>query len=557
MVSNALSQSFKTLLTTLACMLLSVSLPLWANSVTVQTDRQQVEMGDIVTLTIDADFQSRLGQPDLSALQDQFELLGSQRSSNIQIVNGDFQTSTRWLVQLLPKQAGELMIPPIDIDGVKSQAYQLSVKPLASPLQQGALPPFFLKAEVSPPEPYVQQQVLYTLRFYYQGRYVDGAIRPPQFDNALVQLLRDGEVFNKQIQGQSYTVYEWIYALYPQKSGDLNVSTPSFNGRIQYQGRLKQIQENANDLTLKVKPVAADFTRQAHNAWLPAKRLALKQEWTLPDEIHVGDSLTQTLTLQADGLMASQLPTLDFSVGDDFKVYPDQPSSDQKASPQGVMGAKQLKRALIPTQAGELHIPAQTFHWWNTQTDRLESITLEAKTLTVLPAKNNPAALTPQAANPLAAATQPSVPDTSADRGFWPWLSAVFAALWLLTLGLWWQARRQGQNLAEAQQSNAQKSSKKTQQAGSDLATLCVLPPQTLYAELKRWLQRQHRINAFSELQDAQLIESVRRLEAHLYHAQDWSETERTELCEALKAFGSARQTTAKSHLKPLYENGA
>ncbi|MBD3777621.1 MAG: BatD family protein, partial [Thiotrichales bacterium] len=104
----------------LTALTLLLSQTLWANSVTVQTDRQQVEMGDIVTLTIDADFQSRLGQPDLSALQDQFELLGSQRSSNIQIVNGDFQTSTRWLVQLLPKQAGELMIPPIDIDGVKS-----------------------------------------------------------------------------------------------------------------------------------------------------------------------------------------------------------------------------------------------------------------------------------------------------------------------------------------------------------------------------------------------------------------------------------------------------
>lgn len=545
----------------LTALTLLLSQTLWANSVTVQTDRQQVEMGDIVTLTIDADFQSRLGQPDLSALQDQFELLGSQRSSNIQIVNGDFQTSTRWLVQLLPKQAGELMIPPIDIDGVKSRAYQLIVKPLASPLKQGALPPFFLKAEVSTPEPYVQQQVLYTLRFYYQGRYVDGAIRPPQFDNALVQLLRDGEVFNKQIQGQSYTVYEWIYALYPQKSGDLNVTTPSFNGRIQYQGRLKQIQENANAVTLKVKPVAADFTRHAHNAWLPAKRLALKQEWALPAEIHVGDSLTQTLTLQADGLMASQLPTLDFSVGEDFKVYPDQPSTDQKISTSGIMGAKQLKRALIPTQAGELHIPAQTFHWWNTQTDRLENITLEAKTLTVLPAKNNPAALTPQAANPLAAATEPTVPNATLCGEFWPWLSALFSALWLLTLGLWWQARRQGKTVKEEQQHSAQKSAGKTQQAGSlgssfDMATLCALPPQTLYAELKRWLQQQHRINAFSELQDVQLIESVRRLEAHLYHAQNWNESEQTRLCEALKALEISRQPAPKSHLKALYQRG-
>lgn len=552
MVSTSLYPPLKWLLSVLALLL---SQSAWANSVTLEADRQQVEMGDIVTLTIDADFQSRLAQPDFSVLQDQFELLGSQRSSNIQIVNGDFKTRTRWLVQLLPKQAGELMIPPIDIDGVQTQPYSLNVKPLSAPLQ-GALPAFFLQADVSSNRPYVQQQVLYTLRFYYQGRYIDGAIRPPEFGNALVQLLRDGDVFNKQIQGQSYTVYEWVYALYPQQSGALNITTPSFNGRIQFQGRLKQLQETANALSLQVKPQTALFSEQARNAWLPAKRLALKQEWNLPNQIHVGDSLTQTLTLQAEGLLASQLPTLDFSVGDNFKVYPDQPTSEQKVETSGVISAKQLKRALIATRAGQLTIPQQTFHWWNTQTDRLESIVLPAKTLTVLPAKNHPATLAPQAANPLVAATPPTIPDASSDKGLWPWLSALFAVLWLLTLGLWWQARRQGQTLKEAQQHSAQTSTEKTQQAGSDIATLCALPPQALYAELKRWLQRQHRIHAFSELQNNPLLDAIRRLEAHLYHAKDWSETERTELCEALKAFGSARQTTTKSHLKPLYQRG-
>ena len=54
----------------------SFSALVFANSITVESDRQTVEFGDIVTLKITADFQVITGQLDLSKLDDQFEVLG-------------------------------------------------------------------------------------------------------------------------------------------------------------------------------------------------------------------------------------------------------------------------------------------------------------------------------------------------------------------------------------------------------------------------------------------------------------------------------------------------
>lgn len=543
------------------CFLLTLSLSAAGKSLSVETERQIVEMGDVINLTLKADFQSTQGYLNLEKLKDQFEVLGTQRSNNIQIINGDFQSSTHWLVQLLPKQAGELIIPPFEVEGIQSQPYKLTVLPMQNSMQSGESEPFFMEALVSRSDPYVQSQILYTLRFYYRGRYQSGNIRPPAFGNALTHLLKDGDAFSKRIQGHAYTVHEWVYAIYPQSSGELVVDPPLFNGRIRYNGRLKQVNLKARPVTLKVRPEPKSFSKASENSWLPAEEVILNQSWNLPasGQIRVGDTLTQTVTLQVNGLKSNQLPDLKLPPGEHFKVYPDQPVTQEKPYANGVQSTQTLKRAIIPTQTGTLKIPKQTLHWWNTQTDQLERVTLPAKTLAVLPAAQSASGDGKTGAMTARDLKSTSVQQiqTTESTTLWPWVSALLGLLWLMTLGLWWRSRQALKKRGKMAELREQEEARPHKPVSCEADQLCSLPESELYPAIKEWLKNDFGIAHMDQLADPTLKMAIQTLEAALFNGQVFSEKDRETLCHALKRFEKpqnlADSAQKNNALKPLY----
>jgi len=541
-----------------------------ANAISVETDRQTVEYGDIVTLKITADFQVNAKALDLDVLESDFEVLGSQRSNNIQMINGDFQSSTNWVVQLLPKREGKLIIPEFELEGTKSLPYTLTVTPYIIQHEGTALKPFFLESTVDQTTPYIQEQVVYTLRFFHQGRYVDGMIRPPKFDKMLLEPLKEQSVYQKKIQGKNYTVYEWIYALYPQSSGEIKIDPPIFNGRIQYAGQLRPIKEFAKGITLDVIPEPALFKEQATNTWLPAKSLTLAETWTQPagDLIRIGDTLTQTVTMTVQSIKASQLPNLTLLPQTDYKVYPEKPQSKEEASASGITSIKQFKRSIIPTKAGTLRLPERTVYWWNTQSNQLDKTTLPAKTFeiqTVVVEQQNLVDCTLPSqgltATPDGKFNQP----TRSVSSVWQWLSALLAVLWITTSIVLIRQKRQPKiTQTSAVTQEAQDNQIKTQQAWSNIDVMCQLPADQLYPALKQWLKTEHQIQHFSELHNPSLQSLIQQLEASLYNESPLKHGAIEQLAEALKSLNEAKgknsagllksKTSADSKLADLYE---
>ena len=77
-------------------------------------DRTQAAPGETVTLNIEgADASS--GAPDLSPLQQDFDVLGTSSSSKVEIVNGVAKSSTQLGIALRPRHAGTLTIPSLQI----------------------------------------------------------------------------------------------------------------------------------------------------------------------------------------------------------------------------------------------------------------------------------------------------------------------------------------------------------------------------------------------------------------------------------------------------------
>ncbi|MDX1796817.1 MAG: BatD family protein [Hydrogenovibrio sp.] len=515
----------------------------YGKTLSVSTDRQQVEMGDVINLVIQTDFQT-FDRPDFSVLKDQFDVLGTQQSSQVSLINGNYQAFTRWDVSLSPKQAGELIIPPLSVSGVKSQPYKITVTPMQHKSGQRGIS--FIESSVNIKNPFVQQQVIYTLRYYHLGQLIDGNTRPPVFGNAIHKQLKNQVNYQKNIGGQLYDVYEWSWAFYPQKSGKMTIPAEEFVGRLQYQNRIKMIHDLSQPITLDVQPISSSYPK--NQTWLPAKQLKLTEDWQLPNQIHVGDSLTRTVTISADGLLSSQLPDIQFEDQSDFHLYPDQAKLKDQAENDGVHSQKILKFAIVPTQAGQITLPAITLHWWDTATNRVASASLPQRTLTILPSVKQQAALTPLSP------TTPNVShETSQTSSLWIWQTAtgMFAALWLTTLLIFLRSRTKLKNGKSAP--NIVEETTQTTIA-SDLEQLCraeqMQDARRFYQALLLWQQ------SHPDMHSAKLTDQLLLLKAHLYNDQPLPADVLLSLCNELKRL--EKQTSPSSvengrKLDPLY----
>lgn len=521
-----------------------------ADSLTITTDRQNIEQGDVISLYVDADFQTLGNTLDYSALDADFQVLSRQRSNSYVITNGQQKAQTRWHLRLLPKKVGTLTVPPLKLGDIQSLPYDITVTK-SKPAPAGTTPAFFMQAELNKAQVYLQEETLYSLRFYHQGKLISGNIRPPHFGNALVDNLKEENIYDKFIDGKYYTVYEWIYVLYPQSSGELTIQAPEFNGLIQLDQKQKAVQERAQSLSLQVLPVPDNFPEP--QKWLPAKSVFLKQEWrNLPDKIRVGDSLTRVITLQVFGQKANQLPTLETPAGDNYKTYQQQPLTQEEKLNDGVLSQIEIIQSIVPTKEGTLVLPEQEIHWWNTQNQHMETLYLESRSVEVLAGMQQPdyqrlAEATPEstAENPPENREQPAL--------FWQWLSLVLGVSLLIALFALWKMRRALQHSATAAHHQTPSDSKR--QINVDW---CELPAEKFYQALSQYARDELNCHLLALALNAEEKALLQALEKHLFAQGDWQSQQQFALCQAVQALpvqGSKTKTkyNPKTELNKLY----
>ena len=442
-----------TLLLTLSLLISSLLLTgmAQANELEASVDRSRLTENESVTLFLKAPGLQLTGDPELSELYQDFEVLAQQVRTNIQIINGENLSERVWEISLLPRRTGTLIIPAITIGDVSSQPITLEVRPEPENTQASA--DVFLHSEIDHSgSVYVQQQLIYTLRLYYATSISDHGLTDLNLDNVLMVQLGNRKDFEARINDRLYNVAEWQFALYPQSSGELVFPPQTFSGRVRVQNRyslggLKHIRIQSPEHKINVLPVPDTFPANAQ--WLPAKSVTLSQQWSGNyAQWQEGTPLTRKLTLQAKGLTAAQLPPMVMPPMPGVRQYPEQPqlndlpeNLNQKGA--GLTGEKTLSIALIPTEAGELNLPEIRIPWWNTETDQLEYATLEALPLNISADPNRPVASKP--ATPAATSSDQNAKQPQNAGGSLAWqLSTLALALASAFFAvLWWQGKQQ------------------------------------------------------------------------------------------------------------------
>lgn len=425
----------------------------WAGpGVRAWLDRNSMQLGETVTLNIETD-DSTASEPDFSALLADFNSLGTQSSRQISMTNGSTSAKTVWAIGLEPKHAGTLTIPSINVGGAQTDPLALTVLPAPTGAQGKPGDSVFVEVSAEPLAPYVQQQVRYTVKLYYQVDLSDGSLDEPSASGLVAQKLGRDKQYVATRDGRRYHVLERNYALIPEQSGALTIPALGFRGSAVdnsdptgffRRGRAVNARSDAIQLDVRAKPASWGTA-----PWLPAASLALTDENELPGEIKVGEPLTRTIKLRAQGLGFEQLPELELKKPEGTEIYPDKPDTRTRDDGTWLYGERTRKFAIVPTRPGKLVLPEVEVQWWNTAQDRAEKTVLPAREISVLPAA---VTATPQAASgdvaatPAARTAQPTPiiypsANAGADLRFWRWLALALALLWLGTLGLWWKSR--------------------------------------------------------------------------------------------------------------------
>ncbi|MBV7476268.1 BatD family protein [Pseudomonas sp. PDM31] len=534
--------------------LLLCTLQAQAAELVASVDRSRLNSGETVELTLESSDVTQFGKPDMTALEPLFEVRGTRQVNQLNTLSGDNRATTRWIITLLPRQNGSVVIPPLQLGEIQSQPITLQVVESETPDNPNKRAAVFIDASLDQSSVYVQAQAILTLRIYHSvSLYDDSSLPPLQIPDARIEQLGESRTYEKDIDDVRHGVIEMRYAIYPQHSGELIIPAQVFNAALveaqpapnaasqgPKSGKLMRISSTELLLTVMAKPL----TYPADAPWLPARSLTLSESWNPePDHAQVGDSLTRSLTVKAEGLASTQLPPLPGTEVAGLRRYPDQPVVGHQNSERGLVGSREDREALVPTRTGAIELPAVEVVWWNTFEDHLEHSSLPARTLHVAA---NPSLVvdTPAGAAPVEASVD------SATLWRWQLSTLVLACTTLLGFGLWWRGRWQPAVLRTAQTGPSPRTVlddlKRACQANDSHATR---------QALDAWARQQPETLADMAARFVPLSDALDGLNGALYSAtgQHWQGDELWRAIKAIPIAERVQDPVGDSGLPPLY----
>lgn len=379
----------------LAVALIHLPVVLRAASLRAELDRSTIALGQSATLSLVFEGAAPDQHPSLPQISN-LMIRPAGQSSQYQFVNGSQSVSYTFTYQLIPRQEGQYVIPPVEVvvgrERLSSRQVILKVLPQGS---TGAGPASDerakLELETSKDQVYVGELFPVTLRLYFQ-----------QARNThMPQLEANGFVFGESpepdqqrvsINGVPYnliTFTRWAKAV---KTGELNlgpatcdtelavsqrrrsrsVFDPFFSDPFDY----RRIQLPSNTIKMKVLPLPQDNVPDSFNGAIGDFKMMVDVQ---PKAVAVGDPFTVNIKIGGTGAIDSiELPTQ--RNWREFETYP--PTSKVEYSDNlGMKGIKSFEQVLIPKNAEIKEVPPFVFSYFDP--DKAQYVTLKQEAIPV------------------------------------------------------------------------------------------------------------------------------------------------------------------------------
>lgn len=582
----------------LACLfpfVLLTSSQVLAAGVTASLNKSTVTENEIVQLTLRADFSNTGNGPDLTPLERDFEILGKSQNSQFSF-NLNSTTALRfWSVSLKPKSVGSFEIPAIKIGEHTSNPINLVVKNAPQLLDHNGNPPVILQTDVSEVEPYLQQEVILSVKLYTSVDLMNANRSVPSHSDLVIERLVDDQMDFEVINGTQYQVITQEYLVFPQRSGLVTIPSQTVQAMINTSGGRRLIKVQSTPIGLQVLPIPATFP---NDFWLPSSQVSIKTKLEQTSEQpRIGDTLIWTIDIKAKGALPEQIPEIEFNSTRRYKLYPKPAKFNTRKTAAGITGQQTLIVEVVPTEDGKLVLPNIEVSYWDTESRTLKTATADTNSIVIAPlpdsSKEKNLEMSTATSEPLPAQSSSVAPIslakmTTKESPDQPTISldlheeqntlslrdyAIFAllsvasALLLIWLLLLFKKKRQNTHTAEPEvptlQDFAPLSSHDEGSAYNALIECCQLDNlQELRLKLLEWARHRWGDEEIRSVEDIKRVTSVQvtqllmEAELMMYSSNPTTEWHGTPLADALEEFTSGQvKPTQSEQLKTLYPN--
>ncbi len=378
--------------------LAALILPRQAAAVEVDAtvDRVSVSSGDVVRLSVSIG--GGEGSVDASSIRD-FQVIDAGTSTSMQIVNGGISRQVVHTYNLVPLKEGRLTVPPLKVSsGGKTYTTDPIAIRVGDKQQQGeTTPDVFVEADVSVPQPYEGQQILYTFRISTAVPFTNVKFQAPSFEGFSARQIDDQKSYKKVVSDRQYDVVEVYFVLVPLKAGTLRMEPALLGGDIltgrktrfswpfgipndpffeRAERKRKILKTEAIDV--QVRKLPAYDGAEAFSGLVGQFRINVELE---KNAIEVGESTTLSIQVSGAGnVMDARLPEINPPEG--LKAYQDAPEESISVGRQGYFGKKTFRTALVPSTPGQFVLGPVALTFFNPAKGAYETVkagTLELK----------------------------------------------------------------------------------------------------------------------------------------------------------------------------------
>ncbi|ENM5798823.1 BatD family protein [Vibrio mimicus] len=411
-----------------------LALPTQAANLVASVSKNKVVKNEVIQLRVVSSDKAASDALDFSQLEPDFFVGQPSFASSTNIINGNYSQRSEWTVAIAAQRTGIITIPSFQLGNAQTAPIAIQVtEDERQPAQEELVE---VRSKIERTQLYPGESALFHAQLIIKEdvrRLRDPNITPPKVDGMRIESASEPKQYPSVLNGVEVTIVEQTFRITAEQAGDFTLSEPVLKGALlygnQYRGntRLIPLLTQPKTYAIKVLEKPADY----QGFWLPTPKLSLTQSWQDEQETpesqsqyttQVGHAITRELRLQVSGLTQQQLPNFNIHYPGSISVYAEKPQFTTLDNGDTVMT---LKQVLIPRQAGEVTLPEVSLRWWNTQTQLEQMSQVSGLTLQVQPSQETPLLPTPTA--------QPTTPDvkTVTDAGYWPYLTLLFALLWL------------------------------------------------------------------------------------------------------------------------------